>query len=103
MNKSQMEMLSVKSAIERTVHSLVSSYSTAPDQEGLYTELCRYMAGLFASKQISNDYQVTIRGQSLEVRFITAGNISKLTFLLPSNMLPKASAPLESPILTFNR
>lgn len=88
MNKHQMEMLSVKSAVERTVQGLISSYSQIPlpNPHGLYEEICRYMASLFASRQIDQDYQVE-RGVSgkLEITFRTQGQISSLTFMPPAH------------------
>lgn len=60
MNKQQMEMLSVKSAIERTANGLIASFSTIPNPNAdlLYDEISRYMASLFASRQIDQDYRV---------------------------------------------
>lgn len=98
MNKSQMAMLSVKSAIERTVQGYLASYATSKQnqQTDLYNDICRYMAGLFASCQIDRDYIVGVRNRSLEVSFTVAGNKSHLSFMVPSTILPKPSAVLES-------
>lgn len=66
MNKQQMEMLSVKSAIERTANGLIASFSTIPNPNAdlLYDEICRYMASLFASRQIDQDYRVARQAAS---------------------------------------
>lgn len=98
MNKSQMAMLSVKSAIERTVQGYLASYAASKQnqQTDLYNDICRYMAGLFASRQIDRDYVVGVRNRSLEVSFTVAGNKSHLSFMVPSTILPKPSVVLES-------
>lgn len=93
MNRSQMEMLSVKSAIERTIHAMVSAQATTKrsDYGDLYNEACRYMASLFASKQIDRDYVVHVQGKNLEIKFKAMGNWSCLTFMLPQATLPRRS------------
>ena len=111
MNNSQMDMLSVKSAIERTVRGLVASYtSTCGTKPDLYNDVCRYMAGLFASKQITRNYTVSIEKKSLDVSFESnAKHYSKLSFLLPSPMLQRPTVltalpeqePLGEPFQTI--
>lgn len=103
MNASQMEMLSVKSAIERTVAGLIVSYSanTRPTptsvSENLYNDICRYMASLFASQQIDRDYKVELARNNINVTFWTRGNATGLTFLVPYK-LPKHELPKQEPL-----
>jgi len=95
MNRNQQEMLSVKSAIERTIQGLVTSYSQAPlpNPYGLYEEICRYMASLFASRQIDQDYQVERKVDGrLDITFRTHDQISSLSFLPP----PHQPSPLAN-------
>jgi hypothetical protein len=106
MNKAQMEMLSVKSAIERTISGLIVSYSTNPTTaaDNLYNDVCRYMASLFASQQIDRDYRVELVDNNINVSFWTRGNATGLTFLIPFK-LPKQE-PLGEPfqkVLDDNR
>ena len=100
MDRRQMEMLSVKSAIERTIQGYLASFAKSGNKGDLYNELCRYMAGLFASKQINRDYLVSLRDGpgNLEVRFSVGSHISKLTFLLPKHMVPVGDVELDAAI-----
>jgi len=100
MDRRQMEMLSVKSAVERTVQGYLASYTKNGNKGDLYNELCRYMAGLFASKQINRDYLVSLRDGpgNLEVRFSVGSHISNLTFMLPRHMVPSHDGKLDAAI-----
>ena len=94
MNASQMQMLSVKSAIERTVSGLIVSYATNPSTaaDNMYNDVCRYMASLFASQQIDRDYRVELLNNNLSVAFWSRGNSTSLSFLLPYK-IPKQPEP----------
>lgn len=90
MNKDQMEMLSVKNAIERTVQSQITAmlsrtYAAADVSKYFFEYVERYVAGLFVSGQINNDYQVRsdINGD-LVVAFSTCGQKVDTTFMLPN-------------------
>lgn len=85
MNKSQMAMLSVKSAIERTIGAYIASYAPTSDYKGFYAEIERYVASLFVSRQITNEYTVrSAPNGNIEVNFVTDGQHSTVHYLLPS-------------------
>lgn len=93
MNKDQLAMLSVKSAIERTVQAYISVYSQSSDYKGFFAEVERYVASLFVSRQISNNYSVrtTTKGD-VEIKFVANGQYSSLLVLLPNEVRWKDEA-----------
>ena len=68
-----------------------------PDK--LYEELCRYMASLFASRQVDQDYKVRMLKHNVSVSFWYCGQHSTVTFMLPFK-LPKQE-PLGEPFQTI--
>ncbi len=98
MNKQQQEMLSVKSAIERTVAGVIAALTASTtDSKGyqhLFSEVERYIASLFVSYQITNNYSVRatdsgdicISFQSID------GHFGVVNYLLPPNLKWKTNA-----------
>lgn len=93
MNKDQMEMLSIKSAIERTVSGYIAAFKTSGDCSGFLCEIERYLAALFVSNQITNDHSVVLNKKDIDVRFVARGQYCTLTFLIPSELQPKPEPP----------
>jgi hypothetical protein len=87
MDRKQMEMLSVKSAIERMVQNYISAYSTTGSYKEFFTAVERLVASFFVSGQIESNYLVrsTTKGD-LEVRFTACKHCTGLTFLLPEQL-----------------
>lgn len=88
MNKAQMEMLSVKSAIERTITGYTTSYSTTtfqgPENVNKFFDVVeRFVASLFVSGQINNDYVVRPSNLGIEVTFSSGKQFSRLDLMLP--------------------
>lgn len=92
MTKDQMEMLSVKSAIERTVAGLIASYTTSvwKDTEaqitGFFSDVQRYIASLYVSRQIDSNFCVWSTDTTLKVEFTAHGHHSHVTYLLPISL-----------------
>lgn len=87
MNRAQMEMLSVKSAIERTVAGLLATHayldvSSRERTTKLLQAVSQYTAALYASGQLEAA-RVTLDGSCVVVAFDARGQTSTLTFLLP--------------------
>lgn len=95
MNQAQMEMLSVKSAIERTVAGLFSTYAslyTTPSERAnkLTQAASQYTASLYASGQIESAC-VTLEEKQLSIAFSAGGHTSAVSFLLPTAFISKAT------------
>lgn len=92
MNSSQMEMLSVKSTVERTLNgyaiSHLSDNDVTPQQRvnNFFNDVERYVAMLFVSGQIDNNYLVRSTHQGIEVKFTTRGQYTCVNFLLPEEL-----------------
>lgn len=100
MNVYQKEMLSVKNAIERMVQGQISSFSKNPDTNSadlLFSQVDRFIAGLYVSGQIESVYSVSVTGDNqLEISFGCAGQKSTVTFLLPRELsFRKEAAPSQ--------
>lgn len=100
MNAYQKEMLSVKNAIERMVQGQISSFSKNPDTNSadlLFSQVDRFIAGLYVSGQIESVYSVSVTGgNQLEISFGCAGQKSTVTFLLPRELsFRKEAAPSQ--------
>ncbi len=86
MDKKQMEMLSVKSAIERTIQGYISTYTTLSgnNSKEFFQAVERSVAAFFVSGQIDNNYLVrSINSGDIEIRFSTHGHYTCLTMFLP--------------------
>ena len=95
-NNSYTEMLSVKSAIERTVQGYITVYSTVAQESNqvdqFFTAVERYVAALYVSGQIDNNYFVrTTNTGDLEISFVARTQHTRMTFLLPPTLMWKAS------------
>jgi len=88
MDKNQMEMLSVKSAIERMVQNYISTYQATGSYKEFFTAVERLVASFFVGQQIDNSYLVRSihAGRTLEIRFSTQGHCTRITFLLPDSL-----------------
>lgn len=92
MTKDQMEMLSVKSAIERTIAGLAASYTADvwKDVEaqitGFFSDVERYVASLYVSRQIDSDFAVCSTNNGIKVVFSTRGHFSQVTYFLPKEL-----------------
>lgn len=93
MDEKQMEMLSVKSAIERTVQNYINVYFFQA-REGvenscnqLFNTVERLIASFFVGQQIDNNYVVrSLKTGDLEISFTTNGHCTTLTFILPDQL-----------------
>lgn len=87
MNEQQMKMLSVKSAMERVIQGLITSYELSGTSKEFFSGVERLVASFFVSGQIDNNHLVrsTQRGD-LEIRFSTGGQFTCLSILLPESL-----------------
>lgn len=105
MNKSQMEMVSVKNAIERTIAGLVATYTKdlwsdpAQQVQQFFGEVERYVASLFVSRQITNDFSVTSSAMGINVRFVTpTGDHSAVNYMLPAVLMWSNTQKKQEPV-----
>jgi hypothetical protein len=91
MDKKQMEMLSVKSAIERMVQNYISTYTTTGSYKEFFDAVERLVASFYVGHQIDNNYLVRSVGLGLEIAFTTKGHGTRITFMLPENLRWKVS------------
>lgn len=105
MDRSQMEMLSVKSAIERTLSSYVAVHTEIKDGYACLNftpfieDVERYVAAMFAGGQIERDFSVSSSATSgcVEVLFAVGQQRSRVTFLMPPGLRiapPQSARPV---------
>jgi hypothetical protein len=100
MNNEQMQMLSVKSALERTIQAFSAARAACDGTTSEHRFHClledveKYVAALFASNQIDRDFTVnsSMTLGYIEVRFSTQGHQSTLTVMLPASLRSKEAA-----------
>lgn len=86
MDRSQMEMLSVKNAIERTlssyvaVHSFIEDGCSNIDYPSFIEDVEKYIAALFAGGQIERDFAVSSSQTSGRVEVTFAVNTQRSCF-----------------------
>lgn len=94
MNDEQMQMLSVKSALERTIQAFSAARAAYDGTTSEHRFHClledveKYVAALFASNQIDRDFAVnsSMTFGHIEVKFSTQGHQSTLTVMLPASL-----------------
>lgn len=97
MNEEQMEMLSVKSAIERMVQNYINTYSTNGTPEGFFDAVERMVASFFVGQQIGNTYQIRSTPEgTLEISFSSGAHGTRVTFLLPEILQWRIKSPKAS-------
>lgn len=100
MDKKQKEMLSVKSAIERTIQSYISTYTTLTgnNSKEFFQAVERSIAAFFVSSQIDNNYIVrSTTSGDVEVYFSSHGHCTCLTMLLPESLKWKLDVVKQIP------
>lgn len=111
MDKEQMEMLSVKNAIERMVQNYITTYTHIGilPYESFQDDVSRMVGSFYVGRQIDS-YKVEFSKSSLDVMFTVAGHGTTITFLLPSRLTaepgawldfdsPSSDKPSETPIV----
>jgi len=86
MDKNQMEMLSVKNAIERMVQNYINTFNAKGSPNEFFDAVERMVASFFVGQQIDNNYSVKSTERSVEISFSTKGHGTRLTFLLPKTL-----------------
>lgn len=102
MSPEQVKMLGVKATIERAIQSYTTVYSTyaAGMHSAFVDEVDRFVAGLYASRQIDKSYTVAMSSSGfLEVVFSVGSHASIVNYMVPSKLWPtKQPAPTTAPI-----
>lgn len=90
MNKEQMQMLSVKSAIERMVQNYINAFQANGTPKQFFDAVERMVASFFVGQQIENNFIVRAGAQGdLEISFTAHKHCSRITFMLPETLLWK--------------
>lgn len=86
MISNQQEMLSVKNAIERTVHAYFTTHATTESktkEQDVVEDVRKYVAALYVSGQIASDFTVKASNVSIDVTFTFNGHHNTTSYLIP--------------------